>query len=248
MAGHSKYANIKHRKAAQDNKRTKHFTKITRLVFVAAKHGGSNVENNPALRLAITKAKHYNLPKDRIDKAIKNATSTSVSENYEEMHYEGYGANGVAIIVHALTDNKNRTASEVRSIFSKFNGNLGIDGSVSHIFNIVGMLKYSNVDNEKIFNVATEANALDVVSNQEININNEEENITKVLCIAKELNSTRMQLTKEFNDPVESSIVWMPQTFVELPLDKADIIIKMINALEDIDDVQSVDSNLKIVE
>lgn len=245
MAGHSKYANIKHRKALQDSKRTKYFTKITRLVFAAAKQNGPDIETNPALRLAVIKAKYYNIPKDRIEKAITTATTSPNGANYSEIRYEGYGPKGVAIIVHALTDNKNRTASEVRSIFNKFNGNLGVDGSVIHMFEVVGSIKYANIEFEKLLESAIEANAQDVV-----NINTEEhteERLYEVLCNPKNLFTIRNELSKKFGDPVEYGIEWKPQIFTDVTENDTESIIKMIDALEDLDDVQSVDSNFRTI-
>lgn len=244
MAGHSKYANIKHRKALQDSKRTKQFTKITRLVFVAAKQSGPDIETNPALRLAITKAKYYNIPKDRIEKAIKSAVSQSNSENYNEISYEGYGPNGVAIVVHALTDNKNRTASEIRSIFTKFGGNLGVDGSVSHLFDVVGSIKYNKVDFEKIFETSINENALDVIKIEKDDDDENDEEFCEILCDIKDFNSLRTKLTENFGDPIEASIVWRPKISIDLPTEKKESIIKMIDFLEDLDDVQDVYSNI----
>src|SRR5699024_5676729 len=163
MAGHSKWSNIQHRKKAQDKKRGKIFTRLIRELTVAARMGGGDPDSNPRLRLAIDKALSANMPKDNIERAIKRGTGDGEAENYEEIRYEGYGPNGVAIMVDCLTDNKNRTVSEVRHTFSKRGGNLGADGSVSYLFERKGILSYGpDADDEAVLEVALEAGAEDV--------------------------------------------------------------------------------------
>uniref|UniRef100_A0A2C9JLT4 Uncharacterized protein n=1 Tax=Biomphalaria glabrata TaxID=6526 RepID=A0A2C9JLT4_BIOGL len=222
MAGHSKYANIKHRKALQDSKRTKYFTKTIKNVFVAAKLYGPDILSNPSLRLAISKAKYYNVPKDKIERAIKNATEESNTENYSDIVYEGYGPGGVAFVVTALTDNKNRTASEVRSVFSKFHGNLGVDGSVSHMFDVVGCIKYKNVDFDKLFESAIDNDAIDVVKLDDF---------CEVLCNQKDLSKVRNALCDVFGDPDECGIEWRPNIFSEVSEEVADSVVRATGSI-----------------
>ena len=165
MAGHSKWANIKFRKGAQDAKRGKLFTKLIREITVAAKESGGDPSSNPRLRTAIDKAKSQSMPKDKIEKAIKRGTGEETGVNYEEVRYEGYGPGGIAILVDCLTDNRNRTVAEVRHALTKYNGNLGADGSVSYLFTHTGVISYSNnIDEEKLMELAIEAGATDIIA------------------------------------------------------------------------------------
>lgn len=236
MAGHSKFANIKHRKAAQDGKRTKLFTKLARQITVAAKLNGPDPLSNASLKMAITKAKYNNLPKDRIERAIKAATSPSdQGSNYEEVRYEGYGSDGIAIMAEALTDNKNRTASEIRTIFNKAGGNLGASGSVSHMFKQYCMLSYQ-VSYEDIFLQATEAGVLDIIS--------DDENHSVLICNIKDATNIRMFLLKNLGEPTNSEIQWIPDNPILLTQEKAGRITELIEMLEDNDDIQNVYTNM----
>ena len=167
MAGHSKWANIKHRKAAQDAKRGKVFTKIIREIVVAAKAGGPNPEDNPTLRAVVDKALGSNMKRDTIDKAIARGAGTGDEDNYEAATYEGYGAGGIAVLVECLTDNRNRTVAEVRHAFSKRGGNLGTDGSVAYLFTRTGQISFEQGDEEQVMDIALEAGAEDVVTNDD---------------------------------------------------------------------------------
>lgn len=239
MAGHSQFANIKHRKGAQDAKRAKLFTKILREITVAAKLGQPDPEFNPRLRNAIIDAKVNNLPKDRVDSAIRKATSGLEGENFDEIRYEGYGAGGVAIIVEALTDNRNRTASEVRSIFTKMGGALGETNSVSFMFDHIGLIKFDiNVaSEEEMFEAALEAGADEVESLEDIHL---------VITKTDDLAMVRDSLAVKYGDPISAKFDWKAKNTIELDLEKAQTIIKMVDLLEDCDDVQSVRGNYVI--
>ncbi|WP_127477761.1 YebC/PmpR family DNA-binding transcriptional regulator [Sulfurivermis fontis] len=236
MAGHSKWANIQHRKGRQDAKRGKIFTKLIREITVAARMGGGDPGGNPRLRTAIDKALDANMPKDTIERAIKRGTGAGEGENYEQIRYEGYGAGGVAILVDCLTDNRNRTVSEVRHAFAKCGGNLGTDGSVAYLFSRVGVLSYpAGSDEDRIMEVALEAGADDVVSNDDgsIDVITAQENFVEV----KEA-MIAAGLTPEVAEVTER-----PATTVELPLEDAEKVMKLVDMLEDLDDVQNVYSN-----
>lgn len=238
MAGHSKFKNIQHRKGAQDKKRAKIFTRLVREIITAAKSGQPDPEFNSRLRLAISTARSMNLPKDRIDNAIKQATSSSEADNYDEMRYEGFASGGIALIVEALTDNKNRTASEVRAAFSKHGGNLGETGSVSFMFDHVGIISYPSEDltEEKVFEAAAEAGADDVENDEDYYIiYTQKDNYSQVL--------EKLYLT--LGAPEEAGIGWRPQNVIETNEEKAEKILKMIDALEESDDVQKVYGNYK---
>lgn len=239
MAGHSKFANIKHRKGAQDAKRAKIFTKLAREITVATSKGQADPDFNPRLRNAIVTAKRAGLPKDRIETAIKKGSGGIEAEHYEEIRYEGYANGGIAIIVEALTDNKNRSASEVRTCFNKNGGNLGESGSVLFMFDQVGIIEYDHdiASNEIVFEAAVEAGANDVEDN--------EENY-EILCEPNLLNSLRENLQEKFGDPKSSSLIWIPKEPVMLDLEKAEKILKLVDALEDSDDVQNVYGNFNI--
>ncbi len=237
MAGHSQFANIKHRKGAQDAKKAKLFTKIQREITVAAKTGQIDPEFNPRLRNAMIEARTNNMPKDRIEAAIKKVISGNVGENFEEIRYEGYGPNGIAIIVEALTDNRNRTASEVRSIFTKAGGALGETNSVSFMFDHVGLIIFSAkiANAEQMFEAAIEAGSDDIESNDEQHF---------IFTEVQNFASVRDKLIAKFGDPETAKIEWKAKNLTEISdLEQAQKLLKMIDALEDCDDVQKVSGN-----
>lgn len=239
MAGHSKFANIKHRKAAQDSKRAKVFTRLIREITVAAK-SGDDVDSNPRLRAAIIAAKAANMPKDRIENAVKKGSGGDIDDSYEELRYEGYGPAGTALIVEALTDNRNRTASAVRTIFNKNGGNLGETGSVSFMFERKGILRFpkDNINEDEIFELAVEAGA-DSVDNLEefFEISTETENFALV----------RDVILKRYDNPEFMGLAWLAQNNLELDQEKLEQLHKLIDALEEDDDVQDVYVNVKTI-
>ncbi len=239
MAGHSKWANIQHRKGKQDAKRAKIFSKLGREITVAAKLGGADPDMNPRLRLAIATAKGQSMPKDGIERAIQKGAGGNDSENYEDIRYEGYGPGGVAVIVECLTDNKNRTASEVRSIFSKSGGNLGETGCVSFMFDRVGEIIYpaDKAGADEMFEAALEAGADNVESGDEIH---------EITCSPDDFASVRDSLEQKFGEPEKSGLVWRPNVTAEVDEGQAASILKLIEALEDCDDVQTVTSNFDV--
>lgn len=240
MAGHSQFANIKHRKGAQDAKKAKIFTKIIREITVAAKSGQPDPEFNPRLRNALIEARSNNLPKDRIDAAIKKVAEGAQGDNFEEIRYEGYAPGGIALIVEALTDNRNRTASEVRSIFTKYGGNLGESGSVAFMFDYLGIIAFNSqsISAEKFFETAIEAQAIDVESDEEFHI---------AYCEQSNFAYLRDQLVKNFGDPISAKMQWRAKDEIEISdLEQAQKILKMVDLLEDCDDVQNVYGNYKI--
>jgi YebC/PmpR family DNA-binding regulatory protein len=237
MAGHSQFANIKHRKGAQDAKKAKLFTKIIREVTVAAKTGQADPEFNPRLRNAIIEARVNNMPKDRIDAAIKKATSGGEMENFDEIRYEGYAPGGVAIIVEALTDNRNRTAGEVRSIFTKMGGALGETGSVGFMFDHVGVIQFdAKVGSEDaMFEAALEAGAEEVESHNDLHV---------VITKPENFAEIRDILIKKFGDPISAKLDWKAKVAAEvIDLEQAQKLLKLIDNLEDCDDVQHVTGN-----
>ncbi|MCS5709474.1 YebC/PmpR family DNA-binding transcriptional regulator [Candidatus Berkiella cookevillensis] len=242
MAGHSKWANIKHRKSAQDAKRGKIFTKLIREITVSAKIGGGDAASNPRLRTAIDKALGQNMTRDTIDRAIKRGVGGGDDQNLEEIRYEGYGPNGVAVIVDCLTDNRNRTVSDVRHAFTKMGGNLGTTGSVAFNFNKYGQIYFSSkMDEDTLMEVAIDAGAEDVVRQEDgsfiINTAPESLNVVVDQMIAKGLK------------PEDSEINMVPMVTVALDdLEDAQTFMKMIDMLEDLDDVQDVYSNAEISE
>jgi len=237
MAGHSKWANIQHRKGRQDAARSKLFSKLAKEITVAAKMGDPDPEKNPRLRLAVKEAKSQSVPKDVIDRAIKKSQGGD-AENYDEIRYEGYGPNGVAIIVEAMTDNRNRTASNVRSTFSKNGGNLGETGSVSFMFERKGEIVYpaSVGDDEAVFEAAIEAGAEDVESSEDGHI---------VYCADTDLNEVSSALEASLGESESTKLIWKPSTTTELGLDDMQKLMKLIDALEDDDDVQNVTTNFE---
>ncbi len=239
MAGHSKFANIKHRKGAQDKKRANTFTKLAREIIVAAKSGQPDPAFNARLRGAIAAAKAQSMPKDRIEYAIKRATSAADGENYEEMRYEGYAPGGIAIIVEALTDNRNRTAAEVRSIFNKGGGTMGETGSVNFMFDRVGILQYpvDKASADDMFEAALEAGADNCESNDEIH---------EIICESDSFNDVREELAKIFGDADMGNLAWKPKDSIEVDAERAEKILNLIDRLEDDDDVQNVYANYDI--
>ena len=239
MAGHSKWANIKHRKAGQDAKRGKVFTKIIRELTVAAKMGGGNVADNPRLRAVVDKALGANMTRDTIDRAIARGVGNAESENLEELVYEGYGPGGVAILCETLTDNKNRTVAEVRHGFSKFGGSLGTSGSVAYLFERTGVLSFSGgADEETILEVALEAGAHDVISHDDCSI--------EVRTTLESFGSTQDALNASDFGPESAEMTMIASTEIELDLEGAEKLLKLIEHLEDLDDVQNVYSNANI--
>ncbi len=236
MAGHSKWANIQHRKKAQDSKRGKLFTKLIREITVAARMGGPDPDSNPRLRAAIDKGLSGNMTRDTIERAIKRGAGANDGENYEEVRYEGYGPNGLAVMVDCLTDNRNRTVAEVRHAFSKAGGNLGTDGSVAYLFTKTGTLTFAaGSDEEQIMEVALEAGADDVQTHEDGSID--------VLASPDEFMSVKDAMTAAGLEPDMAEITMMPSTSVDMELDDAEKVMRLVDALEDLDDVQNVYTN-----
>lgn len=241
MAGHSKWANIQHRKNKQDKKRAKIFTRLIREITVAARLGGGDPNDNPRLRLAWDKALAANMPKDNIERAVKRGTGDGQADSYEEIRYEGYGPNGAAIMVDCLTDNRNRTVSEVRYTFDRNGGNLGAAGSVSYLFDRKGVLMFSpEVDDEAVLAPALEAGAEDVVEY--------EDGSFEVLTAPDDYSAVRHAIEAAGFEIADADITMRPATTVELAGDPAQTCIKLLDALEDLDDVQNVYSNVEFDE
>ncbi|MGV1099459.1 YebC/PmpR family DNA-binding transcriptional regulator [Thiovibrio sp. JS02] len=240
MAGHSKWANTKHRKGAQDAKRGKIFTKLAKEISVAARMGGGDAEANPRLRAGIAAARAVNMPKDNIERAIKKGTGDMDGVNYEEITYEGYGPGGVAMLVECMTDNRNRTVGEVRFFFSKSGGNMGESGCVSYMFDKKGsmLVEKGVIDEDKLMELALDAGAEDVV---------EEDGVFQVLTAPDDFNGVREALEKAGVTFVEASISMIPKNTVEVADEKTAIqLMKLIDNLEDNDDVQKVHANFDI--
>ncbi|MCZ6687693.1 MAG: YebC/PmpR family DNA-binding transcriptional regulator [Gammaproteobacteria bacterium] len=241
MAGHSKWANIQHRKGAQDKKRGKLFTKLIREITIAARMGGSDPDANPRLRTAIDKARGQSMPKDNIERAVKRGSGDTEGADYEEVRYEGYGPGGVAVIVDCLTDNRNRTVAEVRHAFAKYGGNLGADGSVAYLFNHVGQISLpGGADEDRIMEVALEAGAEDVIGNDDSSFD--------VITDPQEFEAIRNALAAAGLEAETSEITHRASTSAELGAEDAARMIKLLEALEDLDDVQNVYSNADISE
>ncbi len=238
MAGHSKWANIQHRKGRQDAARSKLFSKLSKEITVAARMGDPDPDKNPRLRLAVKEAKANSMPKDNIDRAIKKAQGGE-GENYDEVRYEGYGPNGIAIIVEALTDNRNRTASNIRSTVSKRGGNLGETGSVAFMFDRKGQIVYPAAagDEDKVMEAAIEAGAEDVESDAEGHV---------IWTADGDLAEVAAALEAALGEAEHVKLVWRPQTTTEVELEAAQGLMRLIEALEDDDDVQSVTANFEI--
>ncbi|MBT7107692.1 MAG: YebC/PmpR family DNA-binding transcriptional regulator [Methylococcales bacterium] len=240
MAGHSKWANIRHRKGAQDAKRGKLFTKLIREIFVAAKKGADPV-NNPSLRSAIDKALTANMKRDTVETTIKKASGSQDGVNYDEVLYEGYGPGGTAVMVECLTDNRNRTVAEVRHAFSKAGGNLGTDGSVAYLFNKVGVLSYSDsVDEDAVMEAALDAGADDVVSH--------EDGTLDVVTTPEDYFSVKEAMAEAQLIPEASEVTRQATTATVLDVKTAEQMLRLIDRLEDLDDVQNVFSNADISE
>ena len=237
MAGHSKWANIQHRKGRQDAVRAKLFSKLSKEITVAAKMGDPDPEKNPRLRLVVKQAKSQSMPNDNIDRAIKKAIGGE-GEDYEEVRYEGYGPNGVAVIVEAMTDNRNRTASNVRSTFTKNGGNLGETGSVGFMFERKGEVTYpADVgDADTVMMAAIEAGAEDVESSEDGHT---------IWCADTDLNDVSNALEAELGESESTKLVWKPTTTTEMDFEGMEKLMKLIDALEDDDDVQRVTTNFE---
>ncbi len=239
MAGHSKWANIQHRKGAQDKKRGKLFTKLIREITVAARMGGGDPDANPRLRLAIDKAKAQSMPKDNIERAVKRGSGELDGADYEEMRYEGYGPGGTAVMVDCLTDNRNRTVAEVRYAFSKFGGNLGADGSVNYLFNHVGQLMYPpGSDEDAIMEAAIEAGAEDVIIDDDGSI--------EVLTDPAEYEKVSKAMHAAGHEPDAAQLTMRASTSATLERTDAAAMVQLLEMLEDLDDVQEVYSNADI--
>jgi len=239
MAGHSKWANIKHKKAKEDKKRGKIFTKLIRELTVAARMGGGDPDSNPRLRLAMDKALGANMPKDTIERAVKRGSGDGDTENYEEVRYEGYGPNGVAIMIDCLTDNKNRTVGEVRHALSKRGGNLGADGSVSYMFQRTGVLSFGpDSDDEAVLEAALEAGAEDVVEYDDGSFD--------VLTAPDDYGAVKQAVVAAGHEPFAADVTMRPATMVEVGGEDARKCATLLDTLEDLDDVQDVYSNADI--
>ncbi|PCD02147.1 YebC/PmpR family DNA-binding transcriptional regulator [Sphingomonas spermidinifaciens] len=238
MAGHSKFKNIMHRKGAQDKKRSSLFSKLSREITVAAKMGTPDPDMNPRLRAAVNAAKAQSMPKDNIQRAIDKAAGGD-TDNYEEIRYEGFGPGGVSLIIEALTDNRNRTATNVRTAVSKNGGNLGASGSVSHGFDRMGLISYpaSAGDAEKVFEAALEAGAEDVTSGEDGH---------EIWTAQDALHEVAKAITPVLGEPDGAKLAWRPQTMVAVSEDEAGQLFKLIDALDDDDDVQTVWGNYEV--
>ena len=241
MAGHSKWANIQHRKKAVDAKRGKIFTQINRVLSVAAREGGGDPDTNPALRLAIEKANAANMPKDNIERAIKKATGDLDGVTYEELKYEGYAPGGVAVMVECLTDNRNRTVAEVRHAFTKYGGNLGTDGSVAYLFSKIGVLNFApGTSEDDVMEVALDAGADDVVT--------EDDGSIEVITSPEAYNDVTEAMKAADLTPENSEITMRASLEVELDVETGEKVLRFLDALEDLDDTQDVYSNADIPE
>ena len=233
MAGHSKWANIKHRKAAQDKKRGKIWTKLIREVTVAAREGGGDPDANPRLRLAVDKAFGANMPKDTVDRAIKRGAGGGEGERYEEIRYEGYGPGGTAVMVDCMTDNRNRTAAEIRHGFAKHGGNLGTDGSVSYLFTKQGIIGFPpGTDEDALMEIALESGVEDVIVN--------DDGFLDVIMPPEDFAAVKRALTEAGFDTEVAEVTFNAATRIELDEEAAEKLLKMVDTLEDLDDVQHV--------
>ncbi len=240
MAGHSKFKNIMHRKGAQDKRRSKMFSKLSKEITVAAKTGMPDPNMNPRLRAAILAARAQNMPKDNIERAIKKSQEAG-GEEYQEIRYEGFAPGGVGVIVEALTDNRNRTASEVRSTFTKYGGNLGETGAVSFMFDRAGEIEYpvSAASDDEMLEAALEAGADDCQSDEDGH---------RLYCAMDALHEVSRALEAKFGEPAAARIMWRPKNTVDVDDEKAEKLLKMLDVLEDSDDVQNVYANFEISE
>ncbi len=241
MAGHSQFKNIMHRKGAQDARRARQFAKLIREIIVSARQGLPDPAFNPRLRAAVVAARQANMPKDTVERAIKKATGAGGGADYVEMRYEGYGPAGVAVIVEALTDNRNRTASDIRAAFSKYGGALGETNAVSFLFTRMGVIRYpaALATSDDMLDAAIEAGAENVESDAEGH---------EVTCAADDLFAVRDALEARFGEPEAARLDWRPTTTVTLDEDRAGVVMRLIDALDDNDDVQNVYANFDIPE
>jgi len=239
MSGHSKWATIKHKKGAADAKRGRLFTKLIKEITMAARLGGGDPGGNPRLRKAIDDAKAVNMPAENIKRGIQRGTGELPGVSYEEVSYEGYGPGGVAVIVEALTDNRNRTAGEVRAIFSKNGGNLAETGAVSFMFSHVGVVEYDTkvASADQMLEAAIEAGAEDVVSNDDGH---------QIITTPDTLNDVARALEAKFGEPRKSSMLWKPQNTISLDDESGEKVLKLIETLDDSDDVQNVYANFEV--
>ncbi|WP_418140149.1 YebC/PmpR family DNA-binding transcriptional regulator [Marinobacter sp. MA] len=239
MAGHSKWANIKHRKAAQDAKRGKIFTKIIRELTVAARQGGGNPDDNPRLRAVIDKALTANMKKDTIERAVERGAGSGDDDNYEELTYEGYGPGGVAIFVEVMTDNKNRSVAEIRHAFNKMGGNLGTDGSVAYLFTKQGIISYGpEWEEDRLVEAVLNAGAEDLAG--------QDDGSWEIVTTPEQFLDVKESLVNAGLVPDNAEVTMVPSTRVELDRDGAETILKLIDMLEDLDDVQNVYHNADI--
>jgi len=241
MAGHSQFKNIMYRKGAQDKKRAKLFSRLSREVTVAARSGMADPDMNPRLRSAVAAARAANMPKDNIERAIKKAAGGEDEANFEEIRYEGYGPGGAAIIVETLTDNRNRTASEVRTAFGKHGGSLGESNSVSFLFDRVGQIVYDREvgTNDEVFEAAVEAGADNVESSNETH---------EIICAPDDFSTVREALEEHLGPSREAQLSWKAQSTVQIEEADADTLLKLLGALDDSDDVQQVSANFEITD
>jgi len=238
MAGHSKFKNIMHRKGAQDKKRAKIFSRLGREISVAVKEGGPDPEKNIRLRSAIGSAKSLNMPKDNIERAI-NKSSLNTESNFENLRYEGFGPEKVAVIVEALTDNKNRTASNIRTIFQKAGGSLGTQGSASHNFNQLGVIKINKkeISDEEIFELAIESGANECISKN---------NFHEIQCSVNDIYNVKKKLEKKINNFISTEIEWIPINSVQISKENEATFVEFFETLEDDDDVQNIFTNVQL--
>ncbi len=240
MAGHSKFKNIMHRKGAQDKKRSKIFSRLGREISVAVKTGGSDLNSNIRLKSAIREAKSLNMPKDNIERSIKKGEGNDPNSNYEEVRYEGYGPSNVSIIIDAMTNNKNRTASEVRSIFSKYGGSLGETGSVSYNFKRLGTITIKKeIAEDAIFEFAIENESVDFEVTEDEYI---------IYCVTKDLHLLSEKIINKFNISTVNKLIWKSDVNVNVTNDNAEKLFKLFNLLEENEDIQNISSNFDVSE
>ena len=239
MAGHSKWANIQHRKGAQDARRAKRFAKLVREVIVAARQGTPDPDHNARLRTAIAAAKAQSVPKENIERVLKKAQGGDDSDNYDELRYEGFGPGGIALLVDAMTDNRNRTAAEVRSIFNKHGGALGELGSVNYMFERVGSIHYAPqaASTDEMFEAALEAGASDCEFDDDGH---------EISCAPDDFGDVSEALTERFGTPENAGLIWKPQTTIAIDEQAAETLFKLMEALDDCDDVQHVSANFEV--
>ena len=239
MAGHSHWAGIKHKKGKADKQRSKIFSKLSKEITVAAKLGDKNPDINPRLRSAIQAARSANMPKDNIERAI-DKSSVNTESNFENLRYEGFGPEKVAVIIEALTDNKNRTASKIRTIFQKAGGSLGTQGSASHNFNQLGIIKIdkNEISDDDIFELAIEAGADECKSNQDVH---------EIQCSKSEIYNIKKELEKKITNFISTEIEWIPINSVLIPEEKSYEIVNFFETLDEEDDVQSIYSNAEFI-